>query len=152
MAFNVVTTAHGLSPQPTECRSPTCSLTTVSVSNLALGKVEPTMPEKSGGADVDLWFKRYADTTVSKYHHFVRHVQFVRPKVPQSDVDLLRQDLFNHTNLEPRCLRGLNGYRLAWIAIFCFICQWARIEELFCTWCVWPNLTQTDSIWTMHEL
>ena len=40
MAFTGVTNAHGPSPQPTACRSPTCSLMTATGSNQALGKVE----------------------------------------------------------------------------------------------------------------
>ena len=37
MAFTRVTNAHGPSPQPTACRSPTCSMMTVSGSNQAQG-------------------------------------------------------------------------------------------------------------------
>ena len=39
MAFTGVTNAHGPSPQPTACRSPTCSLTTSTGSNQAQGKI-----------------------------------------------------------------------------------------------------------------
>ena len=39
MAFSGVTNAHGPSPQPTSCRSITCSLMTTAVSNQAYGKV-----------------------------------------------------------------------------------------------------------------
>ena len=39
MAFTGVTNAHGPSPQPTACRSPSCSLTTATGSNHAQSKV-----------------------------------------------------------------------------------------------------------------
>ena len=39
MAFSGITNAHGPSPQPTLCRSPTCSLTTATGCCQALGKV-----------------------------------------------------------------------------------------------------------------
>ena len=39
MAFNGVTNAHGPSPQPTACKSPSCSLTTAKGSNQAQGNL-----------------------------------------------------------------------------------------------------------------
>ena len=39
MAFTGVTNAHGPSPQPTACRSPSCSLTAATGSNQAQSKV-----------------------------------------------------------------------------------------------------------------
>ena len=54
MAFTGVTNAHGPSPQPTACRSPSCCLTTATGSNQAKAMFKPTLPKKSwvdGGAN-----------------------------------------------------------------------------------------------------
>ena len=40
MAFTGVTNAHGPTPQPTACRSPSCSLTTATEGNQAEGKAQ----------------------------------------------------------------------------------------------------------------
>ena len=48
MAFTKVTNAHGPSPQPTVCRSPSCSLTTATGSSRLKARFKPTSPEKSG--------------------------------------------------------------------------------------------------------
>ena len=48
MALTGVTNAHGPLPQPTACRSPSCSLTTATGNNQAKERFKPTSPEKSG--------------------------------------------------------------------------------------------------------
>ena len=50
MVFIVVTSAQGLSPQPTACRSPTFSLMNTTGINQALGKVSTYFAQESEGA------------------------------------------------------------------------------------------------------